>query len=246
MILVVLLWATSFAASILGVEMTLNPPQNDKTKRRYRIAFFCLGVLGVGLAIPQYLEQQKRETTASQTLGEIKSNTEKASFQLFFESFVETRMEDRVETNLLNGIPTIIHIPQATITPSVEGLSPGKIIKLKKSKDVLLSVIVYGNSSADHLTIELLTPWVEKANITGDVGWQDYPAMQYLDSETKTFSLAHKMILETPRLIPAREFVPLPHLHIPTNYPGESIPIRFSIYSNNAKSQDVGVVFKLE
>jgi len=62
--------------------MTLNPPQSDKTKKRYRVAFFCIGFLGIGLAIPQYLDQEKKDNDTSQTLGTIKTNTAAALDQL--------------------------------------------------------------------------------------------------------------------------------------------------------------------
>jgi hypothetical protein len=243
MILVVLLWAVSFAASLIGVEMTINPP-TDKGKKWYRIAFICLGILGICLAIPQYLEQEKKDAADAQTLGEIKTNTAKPSFQLFLNSFMDTKVADRFETNLLKR--TVNHIFEISRAPSEDGISSGEIIHLKKSKDISLSVIVYGDSPADHLTVELTTPWVDQVNITGDIGWQDLGEEDFLDSSTKTFAHAHSMLLEMNKPIPPNQFIPLPKLQIPTNYPSASLPIRFKIYSNNAKFQEVGVIFNLE
>ena len=173
----------------------------------------------------------------------------KPSFQLILNSFVDKQVADRISTNLLTGPTNIIHIThnlEIARTANVRGISPGEIIDLKKSKDISLSVIVYGDSPADHLTIQLATPWVDQANITGDMGWQDFGESELLDSSTKTYSHAHSMVLERIRLLPPNECIPLPPLHIPTNYPSADLPIRFKISSSNSKSQEVGVLFRLE
>ncbi len=229
--------------------MTINPPA-DKEKKWYRIAFICLGLFGIALAIPQYLEQEKKEAVTSETLGEIETNTTKPTFQLFLNSFVEKQISDQVETNLVKKdsvtYMNIVHKIVKSRTASLEGLAAGEIINLKGSKDISLSITVYGDTPADHFTIEFTTPWVDQCNITGDRTWQDLGNGDFLDPSTKTFSRARSMRLETFKLIPPNKFIPLPKLHIPTNYPTTSLPMRFTIYSNNAKSQEVGVIFKLE
>jgi hypothetical protein len=70
MILVISLWAVSLATSLIGVEMTINPP-NQKNKKWYRVAFICLGLLGLGLAIPQYIEQANNKPTFKLLIGTL-------------------------------------------------------------------------------------------------------------------------------------------------------------------------------
>lgn len=55
--------------------MTINPP-SAKAKKWYRVAFIFLGILGFGLAVPQSVEQEKKEAVTSQLLGVIKTNTD--------------------------------------------------------------------------------------------------------------------------------------------------------------------------
>jgi hypothetical protein len=240
MVLVVLISLLSVVTMLIGLEMTIKPP-TDKSKWRYRAAFVFIGVLTIILAICQSKEQERSDAATSNTLGAIQTNTEKPSFQLFVNSFTDKR-SDHYETNFSTGV--ISHVVTIDRTPRIDGLSMGSIIDLKQSRDVSLSVTTFGDLPAEQFTLQIMTPWANP-NITGDSGWVELGLENMLDAATKTFTPAHAMSLEFAHPLPPMQSVPLPTLHVPTNYPNSDLTIRFKMFSDNSKAQEVGVVFRL-
>ena len=239
MLLVVALWLTSFLASFLGVEMTLNPPKKAKKKKHYRVKFVCLGIIGLGLAIPQFIQQEKKEKAASSLLTEIKSNTSKPYFELFLNSRVEKQDLDPITSNALSN-------SNSHDIKMIELLTTGRNINLKKTRNIFLSIKVIGDSAVDHITIEAFTPWNDNFNIVGYADWSSPKQVSWLDNSSKSKTLWSLVKKEITNSTSPHEYIEIAPLLIPVNYPDTNLPVRFKIFGYTATPCEVNVLFKLE
>ncbi len=86
MILTILFGLITFATWILGVELAAHPP-SPKNKKWYYLGFTFLAIVGIGLAVIQYLAQDKKDKATTKQLHDIQSNTDKPFLQLSLNTF---------------------------------------------------------------------------------------------------------------------------------------------------------------
>lgn len=183
------------------------------------------------------------------SVGNVFGDTNRPSFQLFYNDWHDTIVSTQLETNFTGGIlrtQIIRKIIGISRSPETRFINPGETINLSTNQ-LQLFVMVNGKITADRLVIELLTPWMDENNITGASGWHNPGVKEYVFSlEEKTFNYANHMRVDYTRPLTAGYSYPLPVIYFPTNYANPSCPISFKVYSANSEEYDVGITVKLK